>query len=164
MQSNQMNVNYFLNMERHIQETDEIDENTVYRRMGRKIITGKEIDKIEVCLNPHRLGSMIDGAIQKYERTTNDILNRIQNAKRKGITKYQTLGHKQAYEIQKWCEQNNIECSIVYDEHITRKKLSNIDIWFEKSGKRFDYYDDFSNEHINYTYKRQKVVYIQIKK
>lgn len=154
-----MNAEHFLHMERHIHENYTIDKDTIYRRIRNRLYAGKEIPKLGCQLYVDRLEKMAEGANKKYQRNTNDIIKRIQNAKRKGITKYQTLGYKQAKEIKKWCQENNIDCSIVCDNEITRKKLTNIDVWFESNWQ-----ENFGTDQINFVHKRQNVVYIQIKK
>ena len=96
---------------------------------------------------------------------TEKIIYQIQNSKRKGITKYQTLGFKQAKEIKLWCDQNNINCNIVEDLIIKRNKLKSIDIWHDEKGILYDDgTHDYGNQYLNFRKIKQNVVYVQISK
>jgi hypothetical protein len=108
---------------------------------------------------------MAERATKKYVKMTEQITHQIQNSKRQGITKYQTLGWKHAKEIKSWCDENNINCNIVTDQTITRNKLQSIDIWHDEKGYLYDdYFDDYGYMYLNYRSIKQPVVYIQVSK
>lgn len=112
---------------------------------------GNEIQKIKMREIIYK------NAIQKYKNMTEKIINQIQMSKRKGNVKHQTLGWKQAKEIKKWCEQNNIICNIVEDVNITQNKLHSIDMYVDNDGINNDNY-------INFIKIKQNVVYVLVNK
>ena len=130
-----MNTAYFENIERHCQECKNNYDSIVIRPTRRCIsnISGIEIKKEGVSQLPDiTVKRMIEGSTNKYLKMTDQIIYKIQNGKRKGIIKYQTLGFRQAKEIKLWCDEKNINCNIITDQTITRNKLVNIDIWHDK--------------------------------
>lgn len=160
-----MDKDYFLNIERHCQQTKHHNFETIHpTRKCIKNIYGEEIKKNNLSGIPiNTLETMVSNANRKYNKTLNDIKNRILASKRKGITKYQTLGYKQSKEIKLWCEENNINCNIVEEPSITRNKLTNIDIWHDTEGNLYDNgCRDYGNMWIDYRNTRQNVIYIQV--
>ena len=161
-----MNASYFENIERHCQESEK--NNDVIRPTRRCIrsISGIEIKKEGVSQLPDiTLKKMVEGSNKKYVKMTEQITHQIQNSKRQGITKYQTLGWKHAKEIKSWCDENNINCNIVTDQTITRNKLQSIDIWLDEKGYPYDDgYEDCGNQYLDFRSIKQHVVYIQVSK
>jgi len=163
-----MNTAYFENIERHCQECKNNYDSIVIRPTRRCIsnISGIEIKKEGVSQLPNiTVKRMIEGSTNKYLKMTNQIIYQIQNGKRKGITKYQTLGFRQAKEIKLWCDEKNINCNIITDQTITRNKLVNIDIWHDKNGNLYDDgYEDYGNQYLDFRSIKQNVVYVQVSK
>lgn len=159
-----MKSDYFESIERHCQECKSMNVIPNRRCLINKI-HGKEIEKRGKRIPYDTLERMVNGSNEKYLRTTEKLKHQILNSKRKGIVKYQTLGWKQAKEIKLWCEQNNIQCDIVEDTKVVRNKLDNINIWFDSDGRLYD--DgcrDYGRQYLDFQYKKQQVVYIQINK
>ena len=160
-----MNASYFENIERHCQESEK--KNGIIIPTRRCIrISGIEIKKEGVSQIPAgHCKQMAERATKKYVKMTEQITHQIQNSKRQGITKYQTLGWKHAKEIKSWCDENNINCNIVTDQTITRNKLQSIDIWLDANG---DLYDDGGRDYgymyLDFRRIKQHVVYIQVSK
>jgi hypothetical protein len=163
-----MNTAYFENIVRYCQECEKINYNNVIRPIRRCIrnISGIEIKKEGVFQLPDiTLKKMVEGSTKKYVKMTDQIIYKIQNGKRKGIIKYQTLGYKQAKEIKLWCDENNINCNIITDQTITRNKLVNIDIWHDKEGNLYnDGCRDYGNQYLDFRSIKQNVVYVQVSK
>ena len=162
-----MNASYFENIVRHCQESEK--KNSVIIRPTRRCIrsiSGIEIKKEGVSQLPDvTLKKMVEGATKKYVKMTEQITHQIQNSKRQGITKYQTLGWKHAKEIKSWCDENNINCNIVTYQTITRNKLQSIDIWHDEKGVLYDDgYEDYGNQYLDFRSIKQHVVYIQVSK
>ena len=160
-----MNASYFENIERHCQESEK--KNGIIIPTRRCIrISGIEIKKEGVSQLPDiTLKKMVEGSNKKYVKMTEQITHQIQNSKRQGITKYQTLGWKHAKEIKSWCDENNINCNIVTDQTITRNKLQSIDIWHDEKGVLYDDgYEDYGNQYLDFRSIKQHVVYIQVSK
>jgi hypothetical protein len=162
-----MNTSYFENIERHCQESKKHNYVNVIIPTRRCIgISGIEIKKEGVSQLPDiTLKRMVEGATKKYVKMTERITHQIQNGKRKGITKYQTLGWKHAKEIKSWCDENNINCNISTDQTITRNKLQSIDIWHSIDGNLYDDgYRDYGNQYLDFRSIKQNVVYVQVSK
>ena len=157
-----MNASYFENIERHCQESEK--KNGIIIPTRRCIrISGIEIKKEGVSQIPCK--QMAERATKKYVKMTEQITHQIQNSKRQGITKYQTLGWKHAKEIKSWCDENNINCNIVTDQTITRNKLQSIDIWHDEKGYPYDDGGrDYGNQYLDFRSIKQHVVYIQVSK
>ena len=164
-----MNTVYFENIERYCQECEKNNYNyiviTPTRRCIRNI-SGIEIKKEGVSQIPDiTLKRMVESSAKKYVKMTDQIIYKIQNGKRKGIIKYQTLGYKQAKEIKLWCDEKNINCNIITDQTITRNKLVNIDIWHDKKRNLYDDgYEDYGNQYLDFRSIKQNVVYVQVSK
>lgn len=162
-----MNTVYFENIERYFQECEKINYDYIViiptRRCIRSI-RGIEIKKEDVSQIPDiTLKRMVEGSTKKYVKMTDQIIYKIQNGKRKGIIKYQTLGYKQAKEIKLWCDENNINCNIITDQTITRNKLVNIDIWHDKKENLYDDgYEYCGNQYFDFRKIKQNVVYVQV--
>ena len=161
-----MNASYFENIERHCQVSEKNNGIIIPTRRCIRNISGIEIKKEGVSQIPAgQCKQMAERATKKYVKMTEQITHQIQNGKRKGITKYQTLGWKHAKEIKSWCDENNINCNIVTDQTITRNKLQSIDIWHDEKGYLYDdYFDDYGYMYLNYRSIKQPVVYIQVSK
>ena len=161
-----MNASYFETIERHCQVSEKNNGIIIPTRRCIRNISGIEIKKEGVSQLPDiTLKKMVEGSNKKYVKMTEQITHQIQNSKRQGITKYQTLGWKHAKEIKSWCDENNINCNIVTDQTITRNKLQSIDIWHDEKGYLYDdYFDDYGYMYLNYRSIKQPVVYIQVSK
>ena len=161
-----MNASYFENIERHCQVSEKNNGIIIPTRRCIRNISGIEIKKEGVSQIPAgHCKQMAERATKKYVKMTEQITHQIQNSKRQGITKYQTLGWKHAKEIKSWCDENNINCNIVTDQTITRNKLQSIDIWHDEKGYLYDdYFDDYGYMYLNYRSIKQPVVYIQVSK
>ena len=160
-----MKASYFENIERHCQESEKNNGIIIPTRRCIRI-SGIEIKKEGVSQLPDvTLKKMVEGVTKKYVKMTEQITHQIQNSKRQGITKYQTLGWKHAKEIKSWCDENNINCNIVTDQTITRNKLQSIDIWHDKKGNLYDDgYEDYGNQYLDFRKIKQNVVYVQVSK
>lgn len=165
-----MEASYFENIERHCKDTywnAPASERTIIpNRRCLRGVRGHEIPKIVGVseIPTDTIKRMVDGANAKYKRTMEQTINKIQNSKRKGTTKYQTLGYKQAKEIKAWCIENNVNCEIIEDQNVTRNKLSSVDIWFDRE-EDCTYDDgtrDYGRQFLDFRTKKQNVVYIQI--
>jgi hypothetical protein len=108
---------------------------------------------------------MVNNSAKKYIKTTENIIHKITNGKRKGKIKYQTLGWKQAKEIKLYCDKNNINCNIIEDDNIMQNKLKNIGIWYDIEGNIYDDGTrDYGRQYLDYRKIKQRVVYIQVVK
>ena len=107
----------------------------------------------------------VEKCIKNYNNKYNEILNHI-NKMGNGISKkYQTLGYKQAKEILRYCQMNNITCEIVVDDKIKRNKLSEICVLYDDGNNVFNSgYEDYGNEGLDFKYVKQNVVYVKITK
>ena len=159
-----MENTYFERIERHCQEIRGTSLATITPvRQIIMIEKGREITKKCSQIPLDTLERMVGGATNKYKKMTDQIIHQIQTSKRKGTRKYQTLGWKQAKEIQSWCHSNNINCSIVQDTDITRNKLQSIDIWYDINGELYDDGSrDYERQHLDFRNTKQNVVYVQI--
>lgn len=159
-----MDTTYFERIERHCQATTLNHAIQPTRRCIK--IKGTQILQYYLSvLSSQTLELMANKATQKYRKMLEKITHQIRTSKRKGIVKYQTLGWKQAKEIKLWCDSNNINCKIVEDVNIVRNKLQHIDVWHDINGNLYnDGTRDYSNQHLDFRSRPQKVVYIQIVK
>lgn len=162
-----MDSAYFKNIQRHLEvsSSDEISCIVPTRHvLIRRQIKGREIGVEHTNAIPHdTLQKMVSGATNKYTKMTEKIICQIQTTKRKGTVKYQTLGWRQAKEIKLWCNQNNINCTLVEDSHISRNKLISIDIWHNDDGTLYsDGTEDYGREYLDFRKSKQNVVYVKI--
>jgi hypothetical protein len=163
-----MDNTYFQNIEINIQQTKTNDNSKIIypnrELLKRKGIKGEEIKKNRVSKIPQEtIDNMVNNSSKKYIKTTENIIHKITNGKRKGKIKYQTLGWKQAKEIKLYCDENNINCDIIEDKNIMQNKLKNIGIWYDIEGNIYDDGTrDYGHQYLDYRKIKQNVVYIQV--
>jgi hypothetical protein len=108
---------------------------------------------------------VIKNTSKNFEKEFTKIISFIVKLKLGKTKKYMTQGYKQAKQIKKYCDENNISCEIEEDQNIKKNKLKSIKLLHDPTGNTYNSEcRDYAGEHIIFCKEKCNVIYVKIKK